>query len=70
MCLVTVERVTPYVNLKHAKLQCDCGFASEAMIADKGYAQVIGDMPPLRLVLPARTSSRPMRISYGPSGNC
>jgi hypothetical protein len=35
MRLVTAEPLTPYVNLKHAKFQCDCGFTRDALVADK-----------------------------------
>jgi hypothetical protein len=35
MRLVTAEPITPYINLKHAKFECDCGFTSDGLIADR-----------------------------------
>jgi hypothetical protein len=35
MRLVAAEPVTPYSNLQHAKFECDCGFTSDALLADK-----------------------------------
>jgi len=34
MRLVAATPDTPFKNIKHATFECDCGFASEAMIAD------------------------------------
>jgi hypothetical protein len=35
MRLVTAEPLTPYTNIQHAKFECDCGFSSDALIADQ-----------------------------------